>query len=99
MKKARQELKIGAYDWKFREVKRMPKDTLGECDYKSLTIRIAKNIPSDIKRVTIIHELFHAFISSSGLDLADEELVVDSLANQLALFIRVNPDFFQDEIL
>lgn len=103
-------LTIGAYEWNyFDEVKEMPainagaKDneegTLGICDYSKLEIFIKKGMPPDLKKVTIVHELFHAFFASAGFDPKEEERTVDILANQLVLFIKNNPKFFKDKVL
>lgn len=101
---------IGAYEWNYKDnVKEMPhvegdvKDnsecTLGLCDYGKLEIYIKKGMPPDLKKVTIVHELFHAFFASSGFDPKEEERVVDILSNQLVQFIKTNPKFFKDKIL
>jgi Zn-dependent peptidase ImmA (M78 family) len=91
-------LRIGPYDWKYKEKAKLSEGVLGECDYSKLTISIAKNLPAEIKKVTILHELFHAFIDSSGVIVDEEEQIVDTLANSLLLFIQENPDFFIQEI-
>lgn len=101
---------IGAYEWSYAdEVKEIPsvdgeaKDneegTLGLCDYGKLELFIKKGMPKDLKKVVIVHELFHAFFASAGFDPKEEERVVDILANQLVQFIKANPKFFKDKIL
>lgn len=96
----RQKLKIGPYEWTFiNNSLKLSKSCLGECDYSKLTISIAKTMPPEVRKATILHELFHAFVDSSGLKIEDEESVVDTLANQLLFFIQNNPKFFKKNIL
>lgn len=103
-------LTIGAYEWNYSdEEKKIPsiyndakgndEGNLGICDYGELAIFIKKGIPPDLKKVTIVHELFHAFFASAGFDPKEEERIVDILANQFVLFLKHNPTFFKNVIL
>ena len=96
----RQKIKIGPYNWTFIDnSSKTGRDNLGLCEYSKLLILISNKIPPDVKKVTILHELLHAFFDSSGLQPKDEENIVDTLANQLLLFIQNNPEFFKKYIL
>jgi len=99
-------IRIGAYEWSYDDtVEKVPskdpdENDLGICDYNNLEIFIKMGIPDTVKKVTIMHELFHAFFASAGYQLKDdEENIVDILANQFVLFIKNNRKFFKENIL
>lgn len=47
----------------------------GLCDYKDARIEILKEMNSERKEETFVHELFHAVLNEAGFDDHDEELV------------------------
>jgi hypothetical protein len=95
-------IRIGPLDWTFDDnvtSKSMKKSELGTCAYEDLEIKIKGGLKTDVRKVTVLHELLHAMFSCSGYTPKDEENIVDILANQLLLFIKNNPDFFKEHIL
>lgn len=67
----------------------------GETDMATGTIEIAPNLPPDIQREILLHELLHALMWESGLAQRlgpelDEE-VCANLARWLLMLLRDNP--------
>lgn len=54
---------------------------LGETIHSECTITLKKDMPSELERVTLIHEMLHAmFVLIGRNDLSDDEQLVQSLA-------------------
>ena len=98
----KQKIKIGAYEWTIIEKSTRMGNKLGTSEYEKLKITLKKDLLPSIRKVTLIHELLHAFISASGkfsMNAEEEDKIVDSFANQLVQFIQDNPEFFKNHIL
>lgn len=65
---------INEQRWKIVRTK-LPPDRLGDCDYESRTIRIAKYLHGEALLNTLIHEIIHArwydLDESAVLDISD----------------------------
>lgn len=95
-------LTIGAFEWVLDdevEESLMLDSCLGLCDFEKLEISIKKDLNTQIKKSTVLHELGHAFFASAGFDPKEEERVVDIYANQLFAFLRKNKDFVKEYLL
>ena len=91
------DLTVGIFEWELDdEVGEEEMDgDLGLCDYETLKISIKEGLKDQIKKVTVLHELGHAFFSSAGFDPEEEERVVDIMAVQMIGFIQKNKEFFK----
>lgn len=52
---------IGNTEWRIKQVKKLPNDDWGLCDYETETIFIKRSLTVDAKIITFVHELLHCF--------------------------------------
>jgi len=66
-------------------------DDMGECDARTMTIKVDPTLPPDQLLQTIWHEIIHSWELTLQLDLP--ERTVDLLALSLIHFFKMNPAF------
>ena len=88
VKKTTQQFHIGDEIYTVQFVKRLPKDTIGECDYYKKEIRILDSLPKKELLKTLIHELLHAVCEEHHLKLKHWQIY--HLENPIYEFIRDN---------
>lgn len=70
----------------------------GRIDYNNHKIQIDTKLGDEQQRQrTLLHEVLHGMMRERGLELEDEESVVEELAKSLHQIIRDNPEIFQGE--
>jgi len=68
----------------------------GVIDFNNHAIRVNHALGDrQTSELAFLHELFHGIVHERGLDLENEELVVDELAKSLHQVIRDNPQMFR----
>lgn len=64
---------------------------LGEIDYCEQKIKIDKNIPEDLKRETLIHEILHGILEKLGFEeINNDEQKVHSIASTMYSVLKEN---------
>ena len=85
-------VKIGHYRWRVEMVEAFEDENdWGECDHKTLTIRVSNKLPEPHKTTALVHEIFHAMLAHSGLNEHDE-FHVNALSIRLVEVLRDNPE-------
>lgn len=70
-------------------------DSMGRVNEKQAKIYIDKDMATDVKNNTILHELFHVLYRACGLnEHSTEENIIEALSNQLFSVMMNNKDFF-----
>lgn len=64
---------------------------VGRCNRDRDRIEIDSQLGSSAKVVTFWHEIIHAMLFSGGICENHDEIIVESLANQIVLFLQQNP--------
>lgn len=71
------------------------KECLGVVDFNMHRISINSNLGDRQQHeLTFLHELLHAIVHERGLELENEELIVNELTRGLHQIIRDNPTMF-----
>lgn len=83
-------IKVGAMVYDVVAANGLP--DMGLCDEENATIAIRAGLPSDVERITVLHEAVHAMLYALGYRKHNER-VVDGLAYQMVAVLRDNPDF------
>lgn len=66
---------------------------MGQIDYGNCTIRINKDMPDQLKRATLCHEILHGMLVHIGRDdLAEDEQLVTALGNAINNSFEVKYD-------
>src|ERR1043165_6410452 len=89
-------VRIGYRNYGLKFVARVDKEnSMGECDYEKGVIKIRKDLTGIELANTIAHEINHAILHDRGVNLSyeDDELVVMSITNGQAAFLKDNPAF------
>ena len=93
------DLKIGNIDHKVIKRKKVVDDDGTDCigliDSDQATIYIKKNLPHQVERQTLIHEVMHGIMIASGFDFGDgihSEDTVNRLGLTLDGFLKDNID-------
>lgn len=73
--------------------------TVSECEYlgkfvgdisdNDCTINILKNLPKQVKDVTILHEVLHGILFQAGIK--HNEQIIEALSHGVYAFLRDNP--------
>ena len=90
-------VRILGLDYEIEEVECVSKEELrrGEINFLTNQIRIDRNMPEDLKKQALIHEMMHAIFDLLGFeDLCTDENKVQSIATALHQVIRDNPKLF-----
>ncbi|MBY8908201.1 hypothetical protein K6L05_00185 [Salinicoccus roseus] len=96
------DFKIGHHTYKVEEkdlVKSEHNDLLfGKCDSQSKTIELSTDLKhQEFKNEVLVHELLHAAVYESSIDLGEEEeQVVDALGKTLHGFLKDNIDVLSE---
>ena len=73
----------------------LEEDRIGEYRYRSGEIRISGGLKPDIQAVTLLHEIFHAFMAdrgrNAGMTEDEEEEEVTFWASAVSTLIADNP--------
>lgn len=92
------DLKIGNIDHKIIKRKKIEDEganCIGLIDHDQATIYIKKNLPLQVERQTLIHEVMHGIMIASGFDF-DDGIHTEDTVNRLGLtlegFLRDNID-------
>jgi hypothetical protein len=96
---------IGPLTWKidsslsnFNSVQVTIEPCLGATQLESLTITLKPDMPRELERETLLHEILHACYATAGLPLDHakpddiEEVSVTALSPWLLVILRANPD-------
>ena len=65
-------------------------DNLGELDYENLTIRIRKGMPESVEAEILLHEIVHGILMKLKLEEDLEEMIAETLGQDLLAVLRVN---------
>jgi hypothetical protein len=85
-----QQIEFMSQKWSIRTaLHRELEDCVGQCDPKTNTIIIEKNMPSDVMTQTLMHELTHVIEMTLQLNLTEQQ--VDCLATGWLHLLRTNP--------
>lgn len=82
-------IKVGALTYTIEITAEIPSSKMGETHLDTLHIKIRSGKP-DSEFNTFLHELFHAFNTERG-----DEVMIQSFADSLHLFIKDNPEVFR----
>lgn len=63
----------------------------GECDRFKNEITIHPDLPDDMMKETLLHEIMHANFYLGAVDGGDEEKIVSILSERLRVVFRLNP--------
>lgn len=56
----------------------------GQIDYATATIKINKDLPDDLKQLTLVHEILHGILTLTGYDdLSQDETLIKTLSCEL----------------
>ena len=70
-------------------------EVMGRTDIKQAKIFIDASMNLDVKNNTILHELFHIFYNSCGLnEKSTEEEIIEAMSNQMFSAMQNNKDLF-----
>ena len=85
-----QQIEFMNQKWSIRTaLHRELEDCVGQCDPKTNTIIIDKNMPDDVLVQTLLHELTHVIEMTLQLNLTEQQ--VDVLATGWLHLLRTNP--------
>ena len=92
-------VRIGSCDYKVEQTDNTlvleNKVCYGVIDYDKHLIELKRDLGDKQQmELTFLHELFHGMVRERGLELDNEELVVDELAKVLHQVIRDNKEIF-----
>lgn len=76
-------VKVGGVTYKIKKVKNLVDDgeeCFGICDRRDLAIKINDSINDQRYNQTLIHEIMHAVFDEAGLDLDNEEDIVNRIS-------------------
>ncbi len=85
-------IKLGYGTYKVKQkknVKLQGSEMRGRIDFKKDKIEINKSYSKKQKKVTLLHEIFHAIEEHFGLELTEQE--IEGLCNGFADIIHQNP--------
>lgn len=73
------------------------KELYGEIRYDKASIGLSKSACQDkqIMEVTLIHEILHGIRQASGMEIGDEEEIVDMFARGIYQVIKDNASLFE----
>lgn len=86
-------VKIMATEYDVEEVDQIDKYNflLGEIDYVKQKIKIDRNIPEDLKKESLIHEILHGILEKLGYEeINADEQKVHSIASTMYLVLKEN---------
>ena len=90
-------VQIGNFTWNIaflekdqEEDKENERSIMGLCDFLKQTIFIRRNLPADLRKLTIIHEVTHATAYSFGYHIEDEEAMCDFIGAQLYVMVEAS---------
>lgn len=91
-------LKVGSLNYKIEEVSNLKhgdKDMYGLHKESELLIEINKDIPLDLKKVCLVHEVLHALLGYVAVSVTEEqeEQLAETLSKLLTEVLQENPDF------
>lgn len=72
-------------------------ECLGSIDYITTTIKLSNEQSEQAKQQTLLHEVFHGLMRCKGLQVEDEELLVDMLSRGMYQVLEDNPELFYGE--
>jgi len=92
-------VKIGGVDYTIAYEKKLilssNKAGLGCIDYDNAVIKIEPDVQCEqAKCLTLLHEIMHGIAEHFGLNINDNEDVIDKLAKGLYMVIKDNPEMF-----
>lgn len=76
-------VKVGGVTYKIKREKNLMHDqreAYGSCDHKELVIKMNDSINDQRYNQTLIHEIMHAVFDEAGLDLDNEEDIVNRIS-------------------
>lgn len=88
-------VRIAGVEYAVREVENLNDGTrmaYGHIDYESSEIVLSSttNMDHQKKCITLLHEIFHGIIQNSGIDVKNEEAVVDVFARGVYQVLQDN---------
>lgn len=86
-------VKIMATEYKVIEVEQIDKNkrVLGEIDYLEQSIKIERDLPVELKKEVLLHEVLHGILEKLGFDdINNDEQKVQSIASTLYLVLKDN---------
>lgn len=92
-------LKVGAHEFEVRKVKTRDltkgNDNWGKTGFSTLQILLDQELKQTRQEETLLHEILHVCFFQGGLchkykDPAEEEYIVDTIANQLYPILKNN---------
>lgn len=87
-------VRISGHLFTVREVPGSQLEEYGNCRVRTCTIQINEDLADSMKHLTLLHEVCHAIVAFSGLELGEsqEESVVEAMSSGLFAVLRANPD-------
>jgi hypothetical protein len=65
---------------------------MGRASQMTGQVHIRTGMPSDVKDITLLHEVIHLIFDMNGIELKDSEVTVSVIANGMFSFLRSNPE-------
>jgi hypothetical protein len=92
-------IKVGGiyYDVEYKELVSESNAQLGWCRYDKARIEINNTVNEQVQEQTLIHELTHAMFNEAGIDIENEEDVVNKLGLILHQVLQDNDFSFIGE--
>jgi hypothetical protein len=89
-----EKIRIGGVDYKITETENLnngERMLYGEIDFEQSTIKLApQNQDHQHKSITLWHEILHGIIKNAGLDIKNEEQIVDALSKGVYMVLQDN---------